>query len=420
MDPKFGLTGEDFPERTLQFGDNFRPSLVAKPFYKLFWQALDDFMLKVLICASIFSIVFDMLLASPDHKKHAWIEGAAIMVAVLLVAGVGSFVDWKKEVSFVKSRAKSEEKNVCAVLRNGEVKIEHHNFLHVGDIINVEYGMAIPVDGIVLQATQLTVDESAMTGESDEMKKEILKVCKSRLNDLQAEAGKLDGMEKTHALPSPLILSGTNVAGGEGKFMCLMVGGESCLGQIIAKLVVTPEVTPLQQKLEEIATDIGKGGTYVALLIVHVLLLRYFAEGLDKRNTDLFGGESPCIITKDVDGNDVESGFCGEVEELFTLSLKKWLGYLIVGVAVIVVAVPEGLPLAVMISLAYSISKMLEDNNDVKRLSSCEIMGGADNICSDKTGTLTLNMMKVTKIYAGRSFDIPQEIDDATGLMTKI
>ena len=70
MDPKFGLTGEDFPERTLQFGDNFRPSLVAKPFYKLFWQALDDFMLKVLICASIFSIVFDMLLASPDHKKH--------------------------------------------------------------------------------------------------------------------------------------------------------------------------------------------------------------------------------------------------------------------------------------------------------------------------------------------------------------
>jgi P-type E1-E2 ATPase len=76
---------------------------------------------------------------------------------------------------------------------------------------------------------------------------------------------------------------------------------------------------------------------------------------------------------------------------LFFVALQKWLGYLIVGVAVIVVAVPEGLPLAVMISLAYSIQRMLEDNNDVKRLSSCEIMGGADNICSDKTGTLTLN-----------------------------
>ena len=229
-----------------------------------------------------------------------------------------------------------------------------------------------------------------MTGESDEMKKEILKVCMNRIAEKQAEAGKGDNaMMRSHELPSPLLLSGTNIAGGEGKFMCLMVGDDSCLGQIIAKLVVTPEVTPLQQKLEQIATDIGKGGTYIALLIVHVLLFRYFLEGLTKRNTDLFGGESPCE-TKEIDGKKVTED-CPSGLNLFTESLRKWLGYLIVGVAVIVVAVPEGLPLAVMISLAYSISKMLEDNNDVKRLSSCEIMGGADNICSDKTGTLTLN-----------------------------
>jgi hypothetical protein len=90
-------------------------------------------------------------------------------------------------------------------------------------------------------------------------------------------------------------------------------------------------------------------------------------------------------------------------------ALSKWISYVIVGVAVIVVAVPEGLPLAVMISLAYSISRMLKDNNDVKRLSSCEIMGGADNICSDKTGTLTLNQMKVVKIWAGKDYTIPQD-----------
>jgi len=155
--------------------------------------------------------------------------------------------------------------------------------------------------------------------------------------------------------------------------LTIVVGDESALGQIIATLVVKPEVTPLQKKLEDIATDIGKMGTYIALLIVHVLLFRYFLEGLDKRNTDLFGGETP------------------DSDKLFVDALQKWLGYLIVGVAVIVVAVPEGLPLAVMISLAYSIARMLEDNNDVKRLSSCEIMGGADNICSDKTGTLTKN-----------------------------
>jgi magnesium-transporting ATPase (P-type) len=132
-------------------------------------------------------------------------------------------------------------------------------------------------------------------------------------------------------------------------------------------------------------------GTYIAILIVHILLFRYFLEGMTQRNTDLFGGENPDK----------------EPRELFVDALSKWISYVIVGVAVIVVAVPEGLPLAVMISLAYSISRMLKDNNDVKRLSSCEIMGGADNICSDKTGTLTLNQMKVVKIWAGKDYTIP-------------
>ena len=156
--------------------------------------------------------------------------------------------------------------------------------------------------------------------------------------------------------------------------ICLMVGEDSCIGKILSKLVIKPEVTPLQIKLEEIATDIGKLGTYVAVLIVHVLLFRYFLSGLGQRTVDLFGGEV----------DEPASG-------LFVNALKIWMGYVIVGVALIVVAVPEGLPLAVMISLAYSIQKMLQDNCDVKRLASCEIMGGANNICSDKTGTLTLN-----------------------------
>ena len=264
------------------------------------------------------------------------------------------------------------------VLRNGEKKTIHHDHLHVGDIIDVEYGMAIPVDGIVLTASQLTLDEAAMTGESDEMKKAPLPECLQRMTEKEADMSpdmkEADKLTATHELPSPLILSGTNVAGGEGKIMCLMVGKSSCLGQIRDKLERRPEVTPLQEKLEKIATDIGKFGVYIALLIVHVLLFRYLLEGLSQRNTDLFGGESP-------DGGD----------KLFVDSLAKWLGYLIVGVAIIVVAVPEGLPLAVMISLAYSTKRMLKDNNYVKRMASCEIMGGANNICSDKTGTLTMN-----------------------------
>lgn len=114
----------------------------------------------------------------------------------------------------------------------------------------------------------------------------------------------------------------------------------------------------------------------------------------------MFGGElsptiKPCDNTKD------------ECTGMFWEYIKEWLGHVIVGVAIIVVAVPEGLPLAVMISLAYSVSKMLTDQNFVKRLSSCEIMGGANNICSDKTGTLTKNQMTWTQLWAGRDLSIP-------------
>ena len=97
VDLKIGLTGRDFEARRAHFGHNESEKLKAKSFFTLFIAALDDFMLKVLMVASVFSIVLDMLLASPDHRQHAWIEGFAIMVAVFIVASVGSFVDWQKE-----------------------------------------------------------------------------------------------------------------------------------------------------------------------------------------------------------------------------------------------------------------------------------------------------------------------------------
>lgn len=138
-------------------------------------------------------------------------------------------------------------------------------------------------------------------------------------------------------------------------------------------------------------------GMYFALLIVHCLILRAFIEGMIRRDFDFNGGEKssdPKIGTN----CNYEAGECDGVMWDY---IKEWLRYTIVGVAIIVVAVPEGLPLAVMISLAYSVSKMLKDQNFVKRLSSCEIMGGANNICSDKTGTLTKNEMTWVAIWAG-------------------
>jgi P-type E1-E2 ATPase len=127
---------------------------------------------------------------------------------------------------------------------------------------------------------------------------------------------------------------------------------------------------------------------YSALLTIHILFLRFFCEKFQERSFDLFGG--------------------GESEGLSGIRnyCIEWLGYFIIGITIVVVAVPEGLPLAVMISLAYSVRKMLADQNFVKRLASCEIMGGANNICSDKTGTLTMNKMTVTDLWAGRGLSV--------------
>lgn len=213
------------------------------------------------------------------------------------------------------------------------------------------------------------------------------------------------------------------------------------------------ETTPLQDKLEVIATDIGKLGMLAALFIFHALLIRQFLFGMYNRAFQLSDGDALLYAhdpkdnllgrfgsaAKGTAGKKVQNQLGEEVTLLdyaagncvrkyikdksvkdgkgpmilnpeedknkcpgqFGTYLEEWLGFVMIGVAIVVVAVPEGLPLAVMISLAYSVKKMLVDQNFVKRLSSCEIMGGANNICSDKTGTLTKNLMTWTSIWAG-------------------
>lgn len=147
----------------------------------------------------------------------------------------------------------------------------------------------------------------------------------------------------------------------------------------MAKLETEIEETPLQEKLEAIATDIGYLGMISAAITVTVLFIRFF----------------------------IEQGMIGyDWGDNIGTYLKWWFEYIIVGVTIIVVAVPEGLPLAVIISLAYSVRKMLIEKNFVKRLAACEIMGGANNICSDKTGTLTKNEMTVVKMWQGEIVDL--------------
>lgn len=146
--------------------------------------------------------------------------------------------------------------------------------------------MNIPVDGMVLKGNGIMCDESAMTGESDHLPKEEMSKCLQRQADHEAES-----CEKgPHAVPSPVLLSGTQVQTGEGWFLCVVVGDMTVEGQILAGIKSTSETTPLQDKLEVIATDIGKVGMLAAIMIFHALLFRQFIEAIVYRRFDLVGG----------------------------------------------------------------------------------------------------------------------------------
>ena len=176
----------------------------------------------------------------------------------------------------------------------GEPAIDKLNpdALQVGDIVHLKTGDVVPVDGICVKSNQMLTNEAAMTGESDERRKEPLEVCKEIKEDFLSKNGsKKIGKEDAHAAPSPIILSGTSVENGSGIMLVTVVGENSALGEIMKKLEDRPKPTPLQEKLEVIAEEIGKLGTYAALLTIHVLLFRYFLDGILKRNLDLFGGE---------------------------------------------------------------------------------------------------------------------------------
>jgi len=161
-------------DREMYFGSNMREDLKAESCCSMLLAALDDLMLKLLIVCSIVSITAEMLLAwqsEPCELPIAWIDGFAIMVAVILVSGVGSTVDYRKELRFVQKRNESNAVKRVTVIRDGQPKSMHPKFLHVGDVVQITYGMQIPVDGLVLTGSQISADESAMTGESDEIRK---------------------------------------------------------------------------------------------------------------------------------------------------------------------------------------------------------------------------------------------------------
>ncbi len=220
------------------------------------------------------------------------------------------------------------------VAHNKRLKRTHVDDLIVGDIVQIETGKTIPADAILIEGKDIEMDESAMTGESDKLKKHSYGECLDKLNIMHSKSKE---PVKPQSLPSPILLSGTKVFKGTGKYMIVVVGSLSFVGKIKDTLEEEAGETPLQQKLSAVASDIGKIGLYAAILTVLAMFVSFF-------------------ITRIRDGNWewADIGLCFE--------------YIVLGITVLVVAIPEGLPLAVTIALAYSVMRMYEEKNFVKTL----------------------------------------------------
>jgi Ca2+ transporting ATPase len=246
-------------------------------------------MLKILMVCAIVSMVVDASYHNPDSQGPPWyVEGLAIWLAVAVVTMVTAVSDYQKEGEFLKKQLIEENSKTVTCMRDSHEKVVHRNGLKVGDIIKIENGMNIPVDGMVIQGIGVLADESAMTGESEHCQKESVEKCEQRQREHEEDA---KPTKTAHDVPSPVLLSGTQIQTGQGWFLCVVVGDMTCEGQILAGLKSNPgETTPLQDKLEVIATDIGKLGMLAALFIFHALLIRQFIESMLRRRFDMAGG----------------------------------------------------------------------------------------------------------------------------------
>ncbi|RHZ80355.1 hypothetical protein Glove_137g68 [Diversispora epigaea] len=364
-----------FYQRTRTYGKNVLPERKSKSIFELMWMAMQEKVLILLTIAAIVSLGlglyqdFGVKNENNEPKIH-WIEGVAILVAVFIVVSVGSLNDWQKERQFQKLNAKKEDREV-KVIRDGKESLLSVHQVLVGDILKLEPGDIIPCDGVIIEAHNLKCDESAATGESDAVKKLKYEECIKELKGDETDS-------KTKF--DPFIISGSKVLEGVGSYVVIAVGVNSFNGKTMMALRIDPEETPLQLKLNDLAEKIAKLGGAAALLMLIVLLIIFFVD---------FRNEVPAL----------------------TDAFKRLINILISTVTIIVVAVPEGLPLAVTLALAFATTRMLKDNNLVRVLSACETMGNATTVCSDKTGTLTQNNMTVVTGTLGLTTSFAKDLD---------
>jgi Ca2+-transporting ATPase len=356
---------EAYLDRKRVFSDNRLPVKKGKSLLQLMWITYNDKVLILLSAAAVVSLIVGMYQTfgtyhEPGEPKIEWVEGVAIIVAILVVVVVGSLNDYQKERQFVKLNKKKEDRQINVVRSGRTQEVSVYDIL-VGDVVHLEPGDLIPVDGIFIGGHNVKCDESQATGESDIIRKRPA-------DDVYAAIENHESLRKL----DPFILSGSQVTEGIGTFLATSTGVNSSYGRTLMSLQEDPEITPLQSKLNTLAEYIAKLGGAAGLLLFIVLFIEFLVRL--PHNT----------------GTPTQKG-------------QEFLQVFIVTVTIIVVAVPEGLPLAVTLALAFATTRMLKDNNLVRHLKACEVMGNATTICSDKTGTLTENKMMVVAGTLGTS-----------------
>ncbi|KAL2826301.1 hypothetical protein BDW59DRAFT_145361 [Aspergillus cavernicola] len=363
-------SSDAFGDRIRVFKHNVLPEKKATPLWKLMWLAYNDKVLILLTGAAAISLALGLYETfGADHPPGSgmpldWVEGCAICIAIVIVVMVGSLNDYQKERAFAKLNKRKEDREVTLIRSGKSVRISVHDVL-VGDILHLEPGDLVPVDAIYIDGHNVKCDESSATGESDQLKKTGAEQVLRLLEQGHTKQTDMD----------PFIISGSKVLEGVGTCLVTSVGVNSSYGKILMAMRQDMEPTPLQKKLDRLASAIAKLGASAAVFLFLVLLFR-FLGGLS--GNDRTGTEKASQVT------DI----------------------LIVAITVIVVAVPEGLPLAVTLALAFATTRMVKLNNLVRVLKSCETMGNATTVCSDKTGTLTQNKMTVvTGTFGDDDFD---------------
>ncbi|KAK8098624.1 putative calcium P-type ATPase [Apiospora kogelbergensis] len=358
-----GQTANDaFSDRKRVYGDNRIPEKKGKSFLQLVWITYNDKVLILLSIAAVVSLAIGLYQTfgtehDAEHPGVEWVEGVAIIVAIVIVVLVGSLNDWQKERQFAKLNKKKQDRVVRAVRSGQTVEVSVFDIM-AGDVVHLEPGDLIPVDGILIQGYNV----KSVGGD------EVYAAIENGENLKKAD---------------PFIQSGARVMEGAGTFLATSTGVYSSYGKTMMALDEDPEITPLQSKLNVIAEYIAKLGGAAGLLLFLVLFIKFL------------------VALPHNPATPAEKG-------------QNFLNIFIVVVTIIVVAVPEGLPLAVTLALAFATTRMLRENNLVRHLKACEVMGNATTICSDKTGTLTQNKMLVVSGTVGTSHRFGGDSESST------